>query len=354
MIFSRPGRKHPAKHHPAATTPQSDSTHLLQHPQQAQWRTQSAVNLSRPSFEPCPPVPRRPSGPENNSRRRNLPRSKTASTPDVSTHSPKLPPRGKPAKIEQGRVPIQAPASSLQAKSRSNVRWQDESTETSAQGALCALISSKFDAVITSIDGETFGGDAKDLGVYPAREERRRTPVAHELQWYTKVHSQEYEADGVPAAERPLEVQTVPYRQPSSIQTTSPKPISTQIQGCRPISRPCDCKISRSSIINGVADRFPLSYLASYPLLCLAAQYSQRAYTKPAGKEREAFVNANWHMGTKAMVIKSVPIDDINCVVFAIRGSQTFLDWAVNLNSEPVPPTDFLVNPDYLGIAPQS
>jgi len=43
------------------------------------------------------------------------------------------------------------------------------------------------------------------------------------------------------------------------------------------------------------------------------------------------------------MVMKSVPIDDMNCIVFAIRGSQTFMDWAVNLNSAPVAPTDFLV-----------
>lgn len=43
------------------------------------------------------------------------------------------------------------------------------------------------------------------------------------------------------------------------------------------------------------------------------------------------------------MVIKSMPIDDMNCVVFAIRGSQTFMDWAVNLNSSPVSPKDFLV-----------
>ena len=43
------------------------------------------------------------------------------------------------------------------------------------------------------------------------------------------------------------------------------------------------------------------------------------------------------------MVMKSLPVDDMNCVVFAIRGSQTFMDWAVNLKSEPVAPVDFLV-----------
>lgn len=44
------------------------------------------------------------------------------------------------------------------------------------------------------------------------------------------------------------------------------------------------------------------------------------------------------------MVIKSVPIDDMNIVIFAIRGSQTFMDWAVNLNSAPVSPSEFLVS----------
>ena len=44
------------------------------------------------------------------------------------------------------------------------------------------------------------------------------------------------------------------------------------------------------------------------------------------------------------MVIKSVPVDDMNTIVFAIRGSQTFMDWAVNLNSAPVSPGEFLVS----------
>lgn len=68
-------------------------------------------------------------------------------------------------------------------------------------------------------------------------------------------------------------------------------------------------------------------------------------YSKPTGKEREAHVNADWKNGTKAMVIKSVPKDDMNIIVFAIRGSQTFLDWAVNLNSAPASPQGFLDDP---------
>ncbi|KAI9804121.1 MAG: hypothetical protein M1825_001523 [Sarcosagium campestre] len=89
-------------------------------------------------------------------------------------------------------------------------------------------------------------------------------------------------------------------------------------------------------------------YLPAYPLLCLAAQYSHRVYDKPSGAEREAHVPADSRLGTKAMVIKSVPLEDMNTVVFAIRGSQTFMDWAVNLDYAPTPPTGFLDDPGNL------
>lgn len=45
------------------------------------------------------------------------------------------------------------------------------------------------------------------------------------------------------------------------------------------------------------------------------------------------------------MVIKSMPIDDMNTIVFAIRGTQSFLDWAVNVNAAPVSPSGFLDDP---------
>lgn len=83
-------------------------------------------------------------------------------------------------------------------------------------------------------------------------------------------------------------------------------------------------------------------YMPTWPLLCLAAQYSQRVYARPRGAEKETHVDADWRMGTKAMVIKSVPIDDMNTIVFAIRGSQTFMDWAVNLHAAPSSPAGFL------------
>jgi hypothetical protein len=45
------------------------------------------------------------------------------------------------------------------------------------------------------------------------------------------------------------------------------------------------------------------------------------------------------------MFIKSVPMDSMNTIVFAIRGTSSFMDWAVNLNMEPASPRGFLVSP---------
>ncbi|OHE97106.1 vegetative cell wall protein gp1 [Colletotrichum orchidophilum] len=83
-------------------------------------------------------------------------------------------------------------------------------------------------------------------------------------------------------------------------------------------------------------------YIPTWPLLCMAAQYAERVYDHPKGAERDAHVSADWKTGTKAMVIKSVPMDHMNTIVFAIRGSATFMDWAVNLNTAPASPDGFL------------
>jgi hypothetical protein len=77
--------------------------------------------------------------------------------------------------------------------------------------------------------------------------------------------------------------------------------------------------------------------------MCLAAQYSEQVYEKPSGQEKEAHVGADWKTGTKAMVVKSVPMDDMNTIVFAIRGTQTFMDWVANFNATPSSPESFLV-----------
>ncbi|KAJ5659944.1 hypothetical protein N7507_006395 [Penicillium longicatenatum] len=86
-------------------------------------------------------------------------------------------------------------------------------------------------------------------------------------------------------------------------------------------------------------------YPATYPLLQLAAQYSRRVYEKPNGRERHSYVSSDWRHGTKAMVIKSLPVDNMNTIIFSIRGTQSFIDWAVNMQMEPVSPKGFLDDP---------
>ncbi|KAL0932848.1 lipase class 3 [Colletotrichum truncatum] len=86
-------------------------------------------------------------------------------------------------------------------------------------------------------------------------------------------------------------------------------------------------------------------YMPTWPLLCMAAQYAERVYDRPKGAERDTHVQADWKNGTKAMVIKSVPMDHMNTIVFAIRGSATFMDWAVNLNTALASPVNFLDDP---------
>ncbi|KAI0835777.1 alpha/beta-hydrolase [Hypoxylon sp. FL0890] len=86
-------------------------------------------------------------------------------------------------------------------------------------------------------------------------------------------------------------------------------------------------------------------YIPIYALVCLAAQYSDRVYENPRGAERDTHVDADWRTGTKAMRIKSVPVDHKNTIVFAIRGTATFMDWSVNLNTAPTAPTGFLDDP---------
>ncbi|KAH8690232.1 Alpha/Beta hydrolase protein [Talaromyces proteolyticus] len=83
-------------------------------------------------------------------------------------------------------------------------------------------------------------------------------------------------------------------------------------------------------------------HFETWPLLCLAATYSRRAYDKPSGAERHMHISGDWLRGTKDMLIKSVPLDDMNTIVFAIRGTQNFRDWAVNMHTQPTSPSNFL------------
>ncbi|XMA20092.1 hypothetical protein WAI453_012883 [Rhynchosporium graminicola] len=185
--------------------------------------------------------------------------------------------------------------------------------------ALCDLISSKFNQIITLIDGEQFSGDERDLAVLSQPQ-----PIWQQQQAETG-HSDR-------ALRKGKSKDMLNYPVPSAMTSTN-----------------YFAKVYLYANSRLPPNLTPLKlYMPTFPLLCLAAQYSERVYTKPSGQEKEVHLDSDWRLGTKAMVIKSVPMDDMNTIVFAIRGTQTFMDWAVNLNSAPASPKGFLDDPGNL------
>lgn len=89
---------------------------------------------------------------------------------------------------------------------------------------------------------------------------------------------------------------------------------------------------------------YPNRTIKTWPLISLAATYSERVYESPRGPERSTHVDADWKTGAKAMTIKSVANTTFKAIVFAIRGTSSFMDWVVNLNTAPTSPNGFLVS----------
>ncbi|KAK0121970.1 hypothetical protein ONS95_010241 [Cadophora gregata] len=181
--------------------------------------------------------------------------------------------------------------------------------------ALCDLITSKFDTIITLIDGENFSGDERELVVMAPPQpmwQQQQEETGYSERVLVKGKGKGMVNNSVSSA---------------LTSTNSFAKVHLYANSRLPPNLP------------------PLKlYMPTFPLLCLAAQYSERVYTKPSGQEKEVHLDADWRLGTK-VVIKSVPMDDMNTIVFAIRGTQTFMDWAVNLNSAPASPEGFLDDP---------
>ncbi|KAJ3573922.1 hypothetical protein NPX13_g4530 [Xylaria arbuscula] len=199
-------------------------------------------------------------------------------------------------------------------------RWHAYGTQLINQGAaLYDQISSKFDDVMTLIDRDKFLGNENDLFVY------EQPAHASPLPSLDTKHQSSTSKGG-----RAKKSKDQPKGQATAVVASA-------------ISGGYFAKVDLY-----VNSKLPLDLppfratVATYPLLCLAAQYSERVYQKPQGSERDAFIQADWRTGTKSHVIKSVSMDHMGTIVFAIRGTATFMDWAVNLNTAPTAPTGFL------------
>lgn len=194
--------------------------------------------------------------------------------------------------------------------------------------ALYDQVASKFNDVISLMDQETFRGNEQDLRLI---DYHSPAPSPPQLTAQPVTKSAPSTALVRPRNRGPSRSDGCPITQKAITTTNVFMKAGMYFNSCLPPDLP------------------PLQvYIPSWPLICLAAQYSLNAYTKPSGAERDAYVEADWRIGTKAMVIKSVAVDDMNAVVFAIRGTQTFMDWAVNLNTATVSPSGFLDDPGNL------
>ncbi|KAK3328562.1 Alpha/Beta hydrolase protein [Cercophora scortea] len=200
--------------------------------------------------------------------------------------------------------------------------WHGHRTQILNQSAaLVDQMSKRLSEVLTFIDGDRYTGDEKELFTWQTPVEEPSPPTIHVAQ------------KGLPKSSKKTHARDQPKGQTTAIASSI-------------ISGNYFAKVDLYANSRLPMDLPPLKlYIPTYPLLCLAAQYSERVYERPRGAERDAHVDADWRAGTKAMVIKSVPMDYMNTIVFAIRGTATFMDWAVNLNTEPTSPLGFLDDP---------
>ena len=145
MILFNPKRKRPRSRRAAKKDGSGNPSAHSAPPIQAQ----SAPHLPLRPFPPLPPDP-----------------------PPYTFDPPERTPTGTvaPTSTTQPRHSAnasRAAASSVQATRDGPRQWQPERPDgLHHRISLCDLISSKLDAVLTSIDGEVFSGDARELGVW--------------------------------------------------------------------------------------------------------------------------------------------------------------------------------------------
>ncbi|KAI0598916.1 Alpha/Beta hydrolase protein [Biscogniauxia sp. FL1348] len=201
-------------------------------------------------------------------------------------------------------------------------RWHGYGSQLLNQSAaMYDQICDKFNDVMTLIDRDRFVGNENDLFMYQAPTETPPPPPpvesSKQVSTSRKGHGKKSKKDA-------------PKGQTSAVATSI-------------ISAGYFSKVDLYANSKLPLDLLPLRLdFNVYPLLSLAARYSERVYEKPRGPERDAHIDANWKTGAKAMYIKSVSMDHMDTIVFAIRGTATFMDWAVNLNTAPTAPTGFL------------
>jgi hypothetical protein len=189
------------------------------------------------------------------------------------------------------------------------------------EAALCDLIQSRLDAVLTQIDNDNFRGREEDYMILGLDQQPNGNPST---------------TRGLPNG-RPTGSRGAPLGSNTNSGSTNE---TIDRSGITKDLWAKSNKYSNSRVCG------PLPSLTLHttvlPLLTLSAQYSLAAYETPSGAEKREHISANTRLGTKAMVLKSVPVDAMNVIVLAIRGSSGLADWGVNFDHKPISPVGFL------------
>jgi hypothetical protein len=190
------------------------------------------------------------------------------------------------------------------------------------------IISDKFNNVISCIDDETFSGNERDL-IFTLEQNPwpYAPPPSPPQNTRDLVHNDRHQTNTRSVA-------------PQQHRSANNDPTLPKIAAANIFLK---ATMYANSYLPPHLPPFRV-YMPTWPLLCLAARYSRNAYEKPREAERSSFVDADCRLGTKAMVIKSECRDDMNTIVFAIRGTGkgNFMDWAVNLHTALTSPRGFL------------
>ncbi|KAL9036116.1 MAG: hypothetical protein Q9214_006280 [Letrouitia sp. 1 TL-2023] len=132
-------------------------------------RLHSAPSLAyRPSLELAPPIPPRPPEDPYQNTEHSITRGRKFYYERQTTNS--FPSSLSPPRLDPSTPPSQQVASFDTSKAHSSP-WQSSSHGVQENRYLERLISSKLDAVLTSIDGEAFSGDEREMcmatNIYP-------------------------------------------------------------------------------------------------------------------------------------------------------------------------------------------
>lgn len=263
---------------------------------------------------PGPYRPRTPNGNSNIKQRSGLAGLASASMSNLANYLQQDVPSFVPGAQIFNNLPL----------ARQGAQYIDEST------ALYDAISSKFDEVLTLLDGED----------YHNQDAQGRMSTVNVQPWQTKQHSPPPQSEQRTRGNLQVGRHSNGRQNTSSHANQARTAVGSSILMSDLYRK---TQLYSNSRVQGSLTKVQF-YMSTFPLLCLAVQSSAAAYDPPTGLSRKQTIHIppSRLSGTKAMIIKSAPVDQLDVLVFAIRGSKGIDDWRTNFANDPASPAGFI------------